>query len=227
MKEFDFYEFTAILAPGSVAVYGFARLYPELGILGGEKEVTFGEFGVLLILAYVAGHLVQSLGNGLDFLMWRRGGWPSDRIRTNPGKLLSHGQRQVLPARIRELLHIQCPDDLSNFTKSDWHPITRQVYATVRKAGCAERVDIFGGYYGMSRGVAASLIAILGAALWEFQISRIKLYVILCVLIVLSLHRMHRFGIHYSRELFVQFIAIHLPSSAPALPVTAPASEDS
>jgi hypothetical protein len=215
MKEFDFYEFTGVLAPGAVAVYGFARIYPELGIFDQNKEISFGEFGVLLILAYVAGHLVQSIGNFVEWILWKgAGGWPSDRARKPDGNLLAESQRARLPARIRDLLQIECPDDLTKVTAADWQSITRQIYAEVRKAGRADRIDVFNGNYGMFRGVAASLIVVLLAALCEFQVARVKLYLVLSVLILLALIRMHRFGVHYSQELFVQFIGIQSDGSA-------------
>jgi len=70
MRKFDFYEFAGIIAPGALAVYGLARIYPELGILIHNESVSFGELGLLLILAYVAGHLIQSFGNLIEWIWW-------------------------------------------------------------------------------------------------------------------------------------------------------------
>jgi len=209
MKKFDFYEFTGVLAPGAVVVYGLARIYPELGLLVREEKISFGEFGLLLVLAYVAGHLLQSFGNLIEWAWWRcAGGWPSDWVRTRKRDILATAQWQVLPARVREVLDIKCPDDLAAISVADWKAITRQVYAAVRKAGRAERIDIFNGNYGMFRGVAASLIVILVAAFNEVERDRWKLYGVLIVLALLALMRMHRFGVYYARELFVQFIGM-------------------
>src|SRR5262245_47565209 len=155
MKRFDFYEFAGVLAPGVVVMYGLARIYPGLGILVHDEKVGFGELGLLLILAYVAGDLLQSLGNLIEWRWWRcAGGWPSDWVRTRKWNIIAAAQWRVLPARIRNGLQITCPDDLVKLTPEEWRPITRQVYAAVRKAGRAERVDIFNGNYGMFRGVA-------------------------------------------------------------------------
>lgn len=209
MKKFDFYEFTGVLAPGAVVVYGLARIYPELGILVHDEKVSFGELGLLLILAYVAGHLIQSFGNLVEWIWWRcAGGWPSDWVRTRKRGIIATAQWKVLPARIRDGLQIKCPDDLSTISADEWKPITRQVYAAVRKAGRADRVDIFNGNYGMFRGVAAGLIVILVAAFNDVETDRWKLYGALFVMALLALMRMHRFGVHYARELFVQFIGM-------------------
>jgi len=207
MKKLNFYDFAGILAPGAVAVYGLARIYPELGLIVRDEKVSFGELGLLLILAYVAGHLLQAFGNLIEWVWWKPcGGMPTDWVRTGRRNILADAQRKVLPVKIRELLNIECNDDLSRFSSKDWFSIRKQVYSAVRRAGRAERVDIFNGSYGMFRGVAASLIVILVAAFNDLEQARWKLYGVLLVLALLALIRMHRFGVHYARELFVEFL---------------------
>lgn len=209
MKKVDFYEFTGVLAPGAVTVYGLSRIYPELGVLVHNEKISFGELGLLLILAYVAGHLIQTFGNSIEWIWWKcAGGWPSDWVRTRKRGIIAAAQWKVLPARIRDGLQIKCPDDLSSLSADEWNPIVRQVYAAVRKAGRAERIDIFNGNYGMFRGVAAGLIVVLVAAFNDVETDRWKLYGALLVMVLLAMIRMHRFGVHYARELFVQFIGM-------------------
>ena len=209
MKKFDFYEFAAILVPGAVMTYGLSRIYPEIGLISRDKEVTFGELGLLLILSYAGGHLVQSLGNFIEWIWWKCfSGWPSDWVKNNQQSILASAQAELLPVRIRELLHIKCPDDLSAMTPKDWKPITRQLYAATRKMGRTDRVDIFNGYYGMFRGLTAAILVILIAALTDLQERNWRLLGALTVMAGLALLRMHRFGVHYARELFVQFIEI-------------------
>jgi hypothetical protein len=217
VKKFDFYEFTGVLAPGAVVVYGLARIYPELGILVRNEKITFGELGLLLVLAYVAGHLVQAFGNVVEWIWWKfAGGWPTDWVRTRKRNIIATAQWKALPERIRDSLKIKCPDDLSTVRPEEWVPITRQIYAAVRKAGRSERVDIFNGNYGMFRGVAAGIIVILVAAITDAGTSRWRLYCALLVMALLALTRMHRFGVHYARELFVQFIGMQPGETAPA-----------
>jgi len=215
MKKFDFYEFAGVLAPGAIVLYGAAQIYPALGLLAKNKEISFGEFGLLLILAYVVGHLIQSFGNLLEWIWWKcADGWPSDWVRTRKRGIIATAQWEVLPTRIRDGLQIKCPDDVSTLSADEWKPITRQVYAAVRKAGRADRVDIFNGNYGMFRGVAAGLIVILMVALMSVKTDRWKLYGALLVMALLALIRMHRFGVHYARELFVQFLDMQTDEKA-------------
>lgn len=216
MKKFDSYEFTGILAPGAVVVYGLGRIYPEVGILVRDEKISFGELGLLLILAYVAGHLVQSFGNLIELIWWKcAGGVPTDWIRKPKQSLIASMQREVLPTRIRDLLRIECPNDLNSVSSGDWKPVTRQIYAAVRKTGRADRVDIFNGNYGMFRGIAASLLVVLVAALNDAKTDRWTLYGALVVMALLALIRMHRFGVHYARELYVQFVAIEPGETGP------------
>jgi hypothetical protein len=63
MDKIEAYEFAGIIAPGAVTIFGLSRIYPELGLLMNDDKISFGEFGLLLILAYVTGHLIQALGN--------------------------------------------------------------------------------------------------------------------------------------------------------------------
>jgi len=62
MKSLDQYEFTGILVPGVIALYGLARMFPETVGLVGEKDFSVGELGLFVVLAYAAGHLVQAIG---------------------------------------------------------------------------------------------------------------------------------------------------------------------
>lgn len=209
MKQFDYYEFAGVLAPGAVVVYGLARIYPALGILSVTENVSFGELGLILILAYVAGHLIQAFGNFIEWAWWKgAGGKPTDWIRVRKRNILAEAQWNTLPTKIQSQLGLNCPNRLSDISPADWAPITRQVYAAVRKDGRNERVDIFNGNYGMFRGIAASLVLILVVLLSDVESNQLRLYFALATLTLLALFRMHRFAVYYARELFVQFLEI-------------------
>jgi hypothetical protein len=60
----------------------------------------------------------------------------------------------------------------------------------------------------MFRGVVASLLVLLATDFYQSQTHDYKLYAVLAVASCLSLYRMHRFGVHYGRELFVQFLNV-------------------
>lgn len=209
MRKFDFYEFVGILTPGVLVLFGLSRICPAIWLSPIEQKLGFGEFGLLLILAYCAGHLVQAFGNLIEKPYWNCfGGWPSDWVRTGKRHILAQNQKKQLPARIRDVLRITCPTEIHEFSNSDWKALTRQMYVAVRRVGQAERLDIFNGNYSMFRGIAAGLIVLLIAVSLDGKSHAWPIFMALPALVILALYRMHRFAVYYSIELFVQFVSI-------------------
>lgn len=160
-----------------------------------------------MILAYVLGHLVQAVGNAVEWVWWKTlGGMPSDWVRTCPSRLLAESQLPALEDSIARRLGIGGVS-VADITAKNWYAITRQIYADVAAAGRAGRVDVFNGNYGLNRGIAAALLVVLVAVLmrdlhsWKFALAVLGGF-------LLTLYRMHRFGQHYARELFVQFLQL-------------------
>lgn len=218
MRQFDFYEFTGIIVPGATAVAGILVLVPGLMPVSTLKDFSVGGFGLFIVLAYVAGHLVQALGNLVEWAWWKAwGGMPTDWVRTSPTRLLSSAQAAALPVAIAEQLKIGHMDP-SATTETQWYAITRQINAAVEAAGRGSRIQTFNGNYGLNRGIASGLLIVLSVALAVPPINGAVLGGLL-IAIGLAALRMHRFGKHYGRELFVQFLqlpAIEQPSEKKA-----------
>lgn len=208
MKSFDHYEFTGILIPGVIALYALARLFPETVGLVAEKDVSLGDLGIFVVLAYAAGHLVQSLGNFLEAIFWKmRGGKPTDWVRGKGPTYLSVEQTPALEERIKILYPAASAKTIAERSEQDWSGLTRQIYAIVQGAGRSQRVDIFNGNYGMFRGIATALIVCLVAAFFSGRSSTTWM-ILFGALTILALLRMNRFGVYYARELFVQFVSL-------------------
>lgn len=206
MKTLDQYEFTGILVPGVIALYGLARMFPEKVGLVGEKDFSVGELGLFVVLAYAAGHLVQSIGNLVEVVFWRiRGGMPTDWVRNKDRTYLSTEQTPALEGRISILYPNMATKTIADRSKNDWGGLTKQIYAIVEAAGRSRRVDLFNGNYGMFRGIAAALIVCMAGAAFS-NYNSASCLILLGVLTVLALFRMNRFAVHYARELFIQFI---------------------
>lgn len=210
MKTFDFYEFTGVLTPGALVLYFVGRICPETAPFIEAKNFTLGDLGLFVILAYVAGHLVQALGNVVERLYWKPfGGVPTDWVLKETQSLLAQQQVEALPDKLKEITGITLGKRLVDITNRNWFPITQQVYAAVSAAGRAQRVDTFNGNYGMFRGIASAFIlcAVFSMILhwpdgWPVSLALLSAG-------VLSLVRMHRFGTHFARELFVQFLQLN------------------
>lgn len=210
MKDFNFYEFAGILVPGTIVVLGARSIFPELAVAIPQSDGGFDELGVFLVVAYAGGHLVQAIAHIFENLWWKvNGGMPSDWIRSGNRQLLAPAQVQRIIALVRDNLRL--PDfDLSKATAREWYAVTRQMYAQIELAGKNERAETFNGNYGLNRGTAVSLIAVAAMTI-AHDPSRYWFCTILVGLALLAFSRMHRFGEHYARELFVKYLQMEKP----------------
>ena len=210
MKEFDFYQVAGVIAPGMVVIVGGVLLFfPEQqqGILS-ISSVSIGSLGLGMILAYVAGQLLQAVGNGLENIYWWFwGGMPTDWVRTYKRELISPHQRDLLQKRVGAMLNDEKFTLSADLKPRRWYSITRQVYAVIEAENVNRRVEIFNGNYGLCRGIAAAfLLLLVGVITTDYQAWTIE--VALGVLLGLAVYRMHRWGRTYGRELFVQYLAL-------------------
>jgi ABC-type transport system involved in cytochrome bd biosynthesis fused ATPase/permease subunit len=204
MKTFDFYEFTGVLCPGVVVLFSMVLIVPEFAPILQDQSVTVGALGLFVVLSYVAGHLVQAFGNLLENGIWRIfGGIPTDWVRTRKHKLLTDSQAATVEQRLRD----QMGKPLADLTAGEWYTMTRSVYAMVANAGRSTRVDTFNGNYGLFRGLVAAFLLsdVIVVATLTFEWATV-LILLACALLAVT--RMRRFGVHYARELFVQFLRI-------------------
>jgi hypothetical protein len=214
MKDFDFYQVVGVIAPGTVVVIGGVFLfYPDQQqLLVSISGVSLGSLGVGLILAYVAGQLLQAVGNAVETVWWWLwGGMPTDWVRTGRHELVADPQVAQVHRSVRLMLDAQGLD-VSSLNKSQWYSVIRQVYAAVSSGGRAARVDIFNGNYGLCRGIAAGFLVLLAWAVFvDWRAWKIEL--VLVIVVAIAIYRMHRFGVHYGRELVVQFLQLSTPAS--------------
>jgi hypothetical protein len=148
-RTFDFYEYAGIIIPGAVVVMALVWVFPESRAFFSKEGVTFGEFGLFIVIAYAAGQLVQAVGNYLEWVWWKCwGGWPSARVLC--GKYLSTDQHRRLRDALRPIVGDADPCKLP---EPERLAIVREVYSEIAGAGKASRVDTFNGNYGLMRGL--------------------------------------------------------------------------
>ena len=216
MKNFDFYEFAGVLTPGTLFLYSISLIYPNLAIYIQGKDFTVGQLGLFVILSYVAGHLLQALGNLIEWLYWNiYGGMPTDWVRTNKTKknfLISEQQIDLLERQIQSKLKLTEPFTFSDkLSKKDWSGLTRQICAAVQTGERSQRIDIFNGNYGLFRGIASAFLGALILLTIENGLTYWKISLLLLSGFGVAIFRMDRFGKYYAREVFIQFL--QLPES--------------
>lgn len=234
MRQFDFHEFMGYIAPGMLLLVGIRCVWPEAESVIPIKDISFGAFGVGIVLAYAVGQLLQSIGNIVEkcwWWFWR--GMPTDWIRTGKHKLVAPAQLAQVETKVGRLLG-GGSFRLDGVDRKQWYSITRQICAAVSGAGRGGRIDIFNGHYGLCRGMASGLIVlvvlgtVITVARWISALAhaagqttqpttRPASELLGCgwpgllvagVLLVLAVHRMHHFGVLYGREVFVQFLQL-------------------
>jgi hypothetical protein len=219
MKNFDFYEFAGLLAPGAVLLVGLSALYPQIGLMVQGKDVTVGELGLFVIMAYVVGHLVQSAGSVVEPLYEKlTGGRPSVRVQTGHCDFLSPQQVEAVKAQLSDKLGLPASLDITKLEKRAWLGIVSQIYAAVQAAGRSGRVDIFNGNYSLLRGIAAALLIILALVLRQRGFTSPDVLVGLLLAIAAAVYRMYRFSVLYAREVFVQFLLLPPVNTNPQAP---------
>lgn len=200
-----FYEQVGIVIPGALFMVGLLFYFPALNTLVAKDGVTLGQFGIFLLLSYAAGHFIAALGNALESALWRSfGGMPSDWVTKQQSSLLLPQQITALETKVASRFNVNI-GKLPGMDRKVWWPISRQVYADVGKNGKAERIDTFNGNYGLNRGLSSACISLAIVAATQAQ-----WYVVigLLALAVVFAYRAYRFGVHYARELYLQFLVL-------------------
>ncbi|HCR66526.1 MAG TPA: hypothetical protein DIW38_08445, partial [Oceanicaulis sp.] len=67
--KFEAYDYIGVIVPGSILVVTASLLFPEWTSLLGAS-ITLGDLGLVLILAFLAGHLLQAVGNLWETIVW-------------------------------------------------------------------------------------------------------------------------------------------------------------
>src|SRR6266540_6520618 len=125
---FNAYEYIAVIAPGSIIVFGASFIFPELKALFGEEGVSVGGLGVVLILSFVVGHLLQAFGNMFEKCLWAWfRGMPTDWVRKVDQTLLS--EHQVKKMTIKLAVNHPSFDGPASVSKPAWYALTREIYA--------------------------------------------------------------------------------------------------
>ena len=218
VAKLSFYEQVGILIPGGLFLAAALSIVPGASAFLSPRDVTIGEFGIFMIVAYASGHAVAALGNILESAWWYlRRGMPTDWVVQNDDRILSTEQKRVLLENINSAFGTNLLQ-IVGINRSQWTPIGRQIYRyslTINPT----RIDVFNGNYGLNRGLAAALFSL--AILNEFVAPQYGyLSLALGIVGLIFLYRMNRFAINFAREVYLVFLNAKAPS--PASPAARP-----
>jgi hypothetical protein len=207
MNKLSFYEQVGVVMPGSVFLFGVMFYVPALRDVLAKDGISIGGLGIFVIISYAVGHLLGTLGNGIENLYWRwKGGMPSNCIAGPSPRLLSSSQIGKIQALTVSRLELSVPP-FTEVSESAWFPIFRQIYSDVGRHGKPGRGDTFNGIYGLNRGLSAATLALAVAVLFLVP-AQWLVSVGLLVVSAVYLYRMHRFSVHYAREIYDQLLLL-------------------
>jgi hypothetical protein len=212
VNKLTFYEQVGIVVPGSVFMFGLLFFFPALQTVLAKDGVSLGDLGIFVLLSYAAGQLIATIGNMGESILWRFvGGMPTDWITRPDTTLLSLSQIELIQKKLESRLGIS--EKVRGLNPIVWWPISRQIYADIAKNGKPDRIDTFNGMYGLNRGLAAATFALGCVAAvqgkWSIALG-------LVVLTAVYDYRAYRFGVHYGRELYLQFLVLNDTSAKSA-----------
>jgi hypothetical protein len=212
VNKLTFYEQVGIVVPGSVFMFGLLFFIPALQTVLTKDGVSLGDLGIFVLLSYAAGQLIAAIGNVGESILWRFvGGMPTDWITRTDTTLLSLSQIELIQKKLESRLGIS--EKVRGLNPIVWWPISRQIYADIAKNGKPDRIDTFNGMYGLNRGLAAATFALGCVAAvqgkWSIALG-------LVVLTAVYDYRAYRFGVHYGRELYLQFLVLNDTSAKSA-----------
>jgi hypothetical protein len=171
--------------------------YEQVGIVIPGSVLLFG------LLFFVPALKELLAKDGVSF-----GGFPSDWVVKKQSALLSDEQRESLLEKTRTRLRINIPT-IIGIDRKKWFPISRQIYTDVEINGKSDRLETFNANYGLNRGLAAGCLALACVAFlsdgWRIGLG-------LLAICVIYAYRAYRFGVHYARELYLQFLSINSTS---------------
>lgn len=209
MKELSFYEQAGLLLPGAILLFGLLLLIPELTPLFIDGGITIGGLGLFLLIAYALGHLVAAAGNLIEAVMW----WPAGGKPTtwvpNPRRmrLLTATQHEALLAKVNARLGLGVTA-IRGLPKREWEAHFGLLYRDVLNAGDCQRLETFNGNYGLNRGLAAALLALVAVAVIRQPENWLWYVTALAVAFAGYAFRTIRFGLYWAREVYLTFLLL-------------------
>lgn len=194
MEKLNIYEYVAVIVPGVVFLFGLGVMLPETYVFHSVlMPHDMGTAAVHLFLAFALGHMLQVLGQHLHAYYWSDfGGFPTDWP-------FSREHQELSPALQQVVLDASGQSEVADLY--EWRRAVATVRSLVTTEGFASRLETFHANYGMFRSTVVAGVLLLLLMPW----STLDLWSICPVIVsgvMVSLLGMHRFGVHYARELF-------------------------
>ena len=208
MEKLGIYEYVAVIVPGVAFLFGLGVVLPDSHLFHTVLlPHDLGTATVHLFLAFALGHLLQVVGQLLHEHYWSDfQGLPTDWPFSREHQELSPDMQAVVLCaagqhRAENLI--------------DWRRAVATARSLVMTDGIAHRLETFQANYGMFRSIAVASILLLFVTPWG-RLDVWKTCPVILAVTTVSVLGMHRFGVHYARELFAAIRARQEREHGPA-----------
>ena len=197
-KEFSFYEFVGIIVPGVTFLF-FSELVIEQ--IYHKVIIDFSKVGesiVFVIISYGIGHILQSVGNLFELVMWKAFG-------SMPTQWLNQKNRfgkNLFDAEMAEKIKTKAFEQFGGNSKRDYGRDAYSWLSQIEKT-TEKRIDVFNANYSLFRGLTITFY-ILAIIVWIYVGWKEALFPI--ILGFLSNLRMYRFAKLYASEIFRTYL---------------------
>jgi ABC-type multidrug transport system fused ATPase/permease subunit len=197
-KEFSFYEFVGVLVPSIILLY-FAEMIMEMAYNKSFIEFeTLGESVIFIVIAYGFGHILNSVGNIFEKIVWGFiGGMPTSWLNKSPRfrlKLFDSLEKGLIQAKIQH-----------EYEQVEGKDYCRLLYNKLYLKEKTGRIDIFNGNYSLFRGLTVTflILTVITLCLLDW-LSAILPF----ILALLAFYRMLRFAKYYAKEVYRTYLNI-------------------
>jgi hypothetical protein len=233
MQKFGTYEFLADLIPGLALLWVLDWVCRFFGAplfipIGG----SLGESAVLIAWAFLAGLLIQGIGQGIveKVILWFSGGFPSARWLLDGGPGLSAEYRGELKKAIGIYFGVPVEPDVSNETPPEevrkaklrrYQELFYLCYNLVDQKKLSDRPLAFNAHYGLFRALLTlsllSLMVFGSLLIWKWTYISRKgatvffgaLVALLLVASLISFFRMRKRGEDFARSVYDLFFTFY------------------
>lgn len=236
---FDYYDYAGFIAPGAALLLGLLYFFhdtiPRDYSKDFFKESSLGTLGLVILIAYVLGQILEGIANILEPPIWWLWGRPHTWIRSYKShkypwtfkkktrQLLTEEQREQLLKSVRQRFNLlpkpKTFDALKTTAECD--ALIRQIRAAVAANVRSRIIDRQNANYALARGLATAILIVFCVAafkFWKFaewrSIDTLLVVFVFIVAYVAALTRMCKSHVWHARELYAAFIIMNLPTTA-------------
>jgi hypothetical protein len=208
MRNFDFYEFVALIVPGLCFCSFVVFIYhPEL-MTSGSVQLA----GLMLPLGYAIGHLLHWVGNVIERVSSLFSRQSSGACAVTLGcRDFPNNLKQKFSENLARYLDITDP----NIPEKDRDKVFAQVIMFVGLHSPGGRVNVFNANYSLFRGLlsaccACAALVVVGQ---NNLATNLTFWFWLIILALISFNRMRRFSGYYAREVLFVFCNMKIDSN--------------